>query len=76
MLSDLFLNDEELEALTGKKTHPAQANALKSMGVEHRVRPDGKPLVLRAYINQEWGYKEEATEQAKEFEPNLDWMNA
>lgn len=46
----LCLSPEELEEITGKERSAAQARALRAMGIEHRVRPDGTALVLRAHV--------------------------
>jgi len=41
-----FLDDSELVSLTGLKRPTAQARALRSMGIDFRVRPDGKIIVV------------------------------
>ena len=46
----MFLTPDELVELTHRQRPAAQIRALRAMGVEHRVRPDGKPVVLRAHI--------------------------
>lgn len=46
----MFLTPDEIAALTGKQRPAAQIRALRSMGVDHRVRPDGRPVVLRAHV--------------------------
>lgn len=46
----MFLSDAELVALTGKARHSAQLRALRSMGIEHRVRPDGSLAVSRSHV--------------------------
>jgi hypothetical protein len=40
-----LLNPADLEALTGFKRPSAQVRALRAMGIEHWVRPDGRPVV-------------------------------
>jgi hypothetical protein len=45
MTSRLFLDRAELKALTGRSRPGAQRRALAAMGVPHRVRPDGQPVV-------------------------------
>ena len=50
MATDTFLSEDEVQALTERKVRPAQVRALKSMGIEHRVRPDGSVAILRAHI--------------------------
>jgi hypothetical protein len=40
-----LLAPAEVEALTGYKRPAAQVRALRAMGIEHWVRPDGRPVV-------------------------------
>lgn len=47
---DTFLEKEEIQALTNRKVRPAQVRVLKSMGIQHRVRPDGSVAILREHI--------------------------
>lgn len=47
----MFLHAAELEFLTGKVRKAAQIKILQQMGIDHRVRPDGFPLVLRSHID-------------------------
>lgn len=51
----MFLNPTELYELTGKKRRQAQVEALRMMGVEHRVRPDGTVAVMRAHVESVFG---------------------
>lgn len=48
----MFLSQEEVAQLTGKKRRPAQVLALKTMGVEHIERPDGAVIVSRSHIER------------------------
>lgn len=41
-----FLTRDELSVLTGRTRASAQIRALRAMGIQHRVRPDGKAVVL------------------------------
>lgn len=41
-----FLTDASLRHLTGYQRYSAQVRALRQMGIPHRVRPDGRPIVL------------------------------
>ncbi|THF64355.1 DUF4224 domain-containing protein [Pseudothauera rhizosphaerae] len=50
----LFLTPDELRELTGRIRHGAQARALRGMGIEHRVRPDGTVAVLRTHVEQQF----------------------
>lgn len=46
----LCLTDEEVASLTHKKRCDAQVRALREMGIDHWVRGDGTPAVLRENI--------------------------
>ena len=48
----MFLTPEEIVALTRRKRRPAQVIALRYMGIEHRVRPDGSVAVLRSHVER------------------------
>ena len=45
----LTLTPDELGELTGRTRKPAQARALRSLGIEFRVRPDASIVVLRSH---------------------------
>lgn len=47
-----FLSVVEMIALTGYRHSSAQARALNRMGIEHKIRPDGKVVVLREHIKE------------------------
>ncbi len=66
----LFLTPEELEQLTGRVRKGAQIEALRAMGIMHTIRPDGRPLVLRAHIEAMMGGK---TESNEEYSVEPDW---
>lgn len=51
----LILTEQEIQALTGRQRRPAQLRALKWMGIEHRVRPDGSIAVLREHVQNVLG---------------------
>lgn len=51
----MFLTVEELRELTGRVHLKAQVKALRAMGIEHRQRPDGSIVVLRAHFEQVLG---------------------
>lgn len=55
MTSGMFLSEEEVRELSKRIQHAAQASALRSMGIEHKIRPDGSIAVLRQYIEKEFG---------------------
>jgi hypothetical protein len=46
----MFLTDEELYELTGAKRRGTRVRILRAMGIEHRVRPDGRVIVLRKHV--------------------------
>ena len=48
----MFLSHEEVGELTGRVRYTAQRRALRAMGIEHWVRPDGRPMVARASIDR------------------------
>lgn len=43
----IYLTQEELQGVTGRKQYAAQVRALNEMGIDFRIRPDGSPLVSR-----------------------------
>ncbi len=52
-----FLTHDDVIALTGRKTTPAQIAWLKSHGWRHETTADGRPVVLGAYAEQRLGMK-------------------
>lgn len=68
----LFLQPDELSELTGKVRSSAQVVALRRMGIDHRVRPDGRVLVLRSQVD---GSASESRRVTKT-EPRYDTINA
>ena len=66
----MFLTISELRELTGKIQRNAQACALRAMGIEHKLRPDGSVAVLRSYIEQTLGLSESKPRNKKPIEPN------
>jgi hypothetical protein len=67
----MFLTPDELVELTHKQRPAAQIRALRARGIEHRVRPDGKPVVLRSHLEALMGGAKPARRRA---EP--DWSAA
>lgn len=63
---------EELIEITGKKQGAAQIRALRTMGIEHRPRPNGTPFVHRKHVDHLLGAAIDATEHdaSAEWEPN------
>lgn len=66
----MFLTKTELADLTGRQKCSAQARALRLMGIEHRLRPDGSVAVLRAHVEQVLGGGNSVTMSIKQVEPN------
>ena len=74
MATDTFLSEDEVQALTERKVRPAQVRALKSMGLEHRVRPDGSVAILRAHIFKIFDGDPNARSKQPVVSPNWDAM--
>ena len=68
-MSNLFLSKDEVHELTGRIRKDFQVEALRFMGVEHRVRPDGSIAVLRAHVEQSLGLVN-SMQKPKTVEPN------
>jgi hypothetical protein len=49
-MADMFLNQEELTTLTGRKIKSKQIEALRRMGLPFHVNAVGKPVVARVAI--------------------------
>ncbi|ETF00523.1 hypothetical protein W822_22525 [Advenella kashmirensis W13003] len=73
MSETTFLRTSELISLTDRTRHDAQVRALRFMGIEHRVRPDGSVAVLRAHIHFAFGAGDRVmNSDEKEIEPDWD----
>ncbi|MFM0566939.1 DUF4224 domain-containing protein [Paraburkholderia caledonica] len=66
----MFLTDDELTELTGKRYNSVRARVLRSIGIEHKIRPDGSIAVLRAHVESVFGVKT-AKREPPAWEP--DW---
>lgn len=51
----MFLTPEDIAALTLKTQRKAQRAALNFMGIDHKIRPDGSIVVLRAHVEKMLG---------------------
>lgn len=71
----IFLTRSELRELTGRVQYSAQIKVLRSMGIEHRARPDGSLAVLRVHIEQLFGVAVK-TKLNQFQEPNWGALNA
>jgi hypothetical protein len=68
--TNIVLTKDEVEALTGRHRKDAQIKALRFMGIEHRVRPDGTVAVLKAHIELVFGGSAGTPRKARRTEPN------
>jgi hypothetical protein len=69
----MFLTREELTLLTGRRQRVSQAQALRAMGIQHRIRPDGHIVVLRRHVELLFGVE---AERRTAVEPMPDWSAA
>ncbi len=51
-MTGMFLDREEVKSLTNSTGRAAQSKALRAMGIEHKVRPDGSIAILRDHITK------------------------
>ncbi|AMU06279.1 DUF4224 domain-containing protein [Burkholderia cenocepacia] len=72
-MSAMFLTDEELTELTGKRQNAARIRVLNSMGVQHKIRPDGSIAVLRAHVERLFGEKPQKDDPEAAWTPP--WLN-
>jgi hypothetical protein len=70
MSDRFFLTREEMAELTGRSQSKAQAAVLNSLGVQYKIRADGRVLVLRAHLEQQFGVK---TKKNATGEENFNW---
>ena len=73
-MSTLILSEEEIVDLTGKHRWGSQSAVLNSLGIHHKVRPDGRIIVARAHFEQVMLTKETKRRAPVEAEP--DWSAA
>lgn len=71
---EMFLSDKELIRLTKKKRKDCQIKALRFMGIEYKVRPDGSVVVLREHVNKVM--HGEIRQEIAIFQPNWAKLNA
>jgi hypothetical protein len=65
--TSMFLRQEEVMDLTNQQRPAAQVRALRAMGIEYRIRPDGTVAVLRTHVEHLLGYSADA-KVVKEYE--------
>ena len=75
MTAGTFITATELVDLTGRQTRPAQIEALRAMGIEHRINADGRPVVLRAHLEQVLGAPADRLPKRRAAEPNFQTWN-
>jgi Domain of unknown function (DUF4224) len=75
-MDGMFLDDDELRSMTHRVQRAAQARVLRSMGIEHRARPDGSLAVLRAHVEQTFGAAAAAKRKKTPTEPNWGAVSA
>ena len=66
----MILTPDELAALTGRVRRDAQVRALRFMGIDHKVRPDGTVAVLRSHAEKVLG-GEAPSSKVKRTEPDF-----
>jgi hypothetical protein len=67
----MFLTEDDLTELTGKRQNAARIRVLNSMGVQHKMRPDGSIAVLRTHVERLFGESSKAA-QTSDWVP--EWM--
>jgi hypothetical protein len=67
-----FLTEQEVVELTGKQRHRAQVRALARMGIQCRVRPDGRPIVSRLAFERAMGG---SMNTARQVEPDFEALH-
>lgn len=70
-MTTMFLTEDDLTELTGKRQNAARIRALNGMGIQHKMRPDGSIAVLRAHVERIFGEAPKKNETA-EWKPS--WM--
>ena len=68
----MILTPKELSELTGKKRKPSQLEVLRFIGIDHKVRPDGTIIVLKAVAEKALGLGGSTKKPAKEAAPIFD----
>lgn len=75
-LTSMFLEPDELVTLTGRTQNRAQARALRMMGIEHRVRPNGTIVVLSEHVAVVLGAQVAVAARDVSIEPDWRAMDA
>lgn len=68
----MFLTPEELIELTHAKRRDTQIRALRMMGIEFKLRPNGTPAVLNSHVEKVFGgiQTEKPATLPERWEPN------
>lgn len=72
----MFLDADEIRELTRRVHYSSQTKVLRSMGIEHRARPDGSLAILRAHVEQIMGLAVTKKRKASQTEPNWSALDA
>ena len=66
METPLFLNDEQITELTGRKIRRLQCEALRIMGIPFHINMAGKPIVCRSALE---GRRPDYNQPPQEWQP-------
>ncbi len=69
-MSDFLLTPSEVRELTGRVRRSTQVQTLRSMGIEHRIRPDGSIVILRAHAERVLSGDTHVSARDSESKPN------
>ena len=75
-MNKMFLDTEELRELTQRLQRACQVKVLRSMGIEHRCRPDGSLAVLRSHVENLFSGHTNVKAKNIDAEPNWGALNA
>lgn len=70
----MFLTEQQIIELTGYKRRDAQVRALRTMGIEHRCRPNGSLVVFGEHVQSIFTGSSHRME--KPYEINTSGINA
>ncbi|KQV50062.1 DUF4224 domain-containing protein [Massilia sp. Root335] len=68
----MFLTDDEVKELTRKSRRASQAKVLNSLGITHKIRPDGSLVILRSHVEQVFAGRKSEEKPRLATEPNWD----
>lgn len=70
----MFLTEEELKTLTGRKNPSSQAKQLRQMGITYKVNGRGKLIVGSAHVEAVLGC-DPASREKRKTSPRLELVN-